>query len=647
MHGIELFQRFQKFEIVPHVHGRSQDRQHSENLRRMREDCKPITKNLLSCYKRLSKEDVQNDSEFEFAPLITPTNVERASVNKDAVIRFARKKGLPVLFWVNEYGKVPSAVRRRCPNELTVMSEKYFVPGSPCMVTKNLLPTEITGVVNGSKGVLHSLSWSHGYQVPSGWKPGEIVKVPVPSHVNVLLDDEILPCKKIKKGELIPCSIHTGHINVGGAKLNMRQHPVTLLFAVTPFKVQGQTTPRLILDLRYKEGRSLRNLGFEDIYVAISRLQKADHLRIIMSDDGRTDHITRLRRPIHFSRWMNCYTPDGLFDGSNLRRIAEEEREKALEIVQNWTIKEMRKQKRSRLLFLARRLGERVERSGKGNQPLKEDVWNALFPIWRAADPSRSSYKSRQETFHDQNLIKNRNTNTVRLSTKTKCSKSMDSGPMMKHPQTPVHSRHPPINKNRKPGSRSSPATPRKNGSPDYSQSQSHKKRKSSNRTLCRGKRLRFHTNTSPPRLKNYGHTCYINAGLQALSGSPTIANCSQDVENSSVTTYLIKALGSVSSNSEDEDQVNTIILECIMKDVDLRKEFTIEGHQVKSLKVTHQPADLLARKCLDRMTHLGCVQPKDLCQYKSSMTCTNVPIARKHMDKNLRLLSLFLQEGM
>ena len=112
--------------------------------------------------------------------------------------------------------------------------------------------------------------------------------------------------------------------------------------------------------------------------------------------------------------------------------------------------------------------------------------------------------------------------------------------------------------------------------------------------------------------------------GLQALSGSPTITNCSQDVENSSTTTYLIKALGSVSSNSEDEDQVNTIILECIMKDVDLRKEFTIEGHQLKSLKVTHQPADLLARKCLDRMIHLGCVQPKDLCQYKSSMICTS-----------------------
>ena len=70
------------------------------------------------------------------------------------------------------------------------MTEKYFVLGAPCVVTQNLQPTDITGVVNGSRGVLHSLSWSNGYQVPTGWKPGEIVKVPVSSYVNVLLDED-------------------------------------------------------------------------------------------------------------------------------------------------------------------------------------------------------------------------------------------------------------------------------------------------------------------------------------------------------------------------------------------------------------------------------------------------------------------------
>ena len=118
---------------------------------------------------------------------------------------------------------------------------------------------------------------------------------------------------------ILPCGVKPGTIKVGGAELNIRQHPVTLMFAVTPFKVQGQTTPRLIVDLRHKEGRSLRNLDFEALYVAISRITLAKHLRIIVSNDYAMDlkHITRLRRPEHFSRWMKCYTPDGIFNAKS------------------------------------------------------------------------------------------------------------------------------------------------------------------------------------------------------------------------------------------------------------------------------------------------------------------------------------------
>ena len=402
LYGIKLFQSFQKFELKPHEHGRSQDPQQSANIKQMRDGKRPITHGLLSCYKRLSPMDVQNDSEFEFAPVLTSTNVERASVNKDAVIRYARKHGLPVLFWVDEYGTVPSAVRRRSPKELTMMSEKYFVPGAPCMITRNMQPTEITGVVNGSKGSLHSLTWSNGYEIPCTWKPGEILEVPVPSYVNVLLDKNTHKTN----GGILPCGLQNGEVNVCGAKLKLKQHPVTLLFAVTPFKVQGQTTPRMILDLRYKEGTSLTNLGFEELYVAISRIKCCDHLRVLISDDNRIDHITNLRRPTYFSQWMECYGDNGMFNGRRLRQLGREQRSQSLKTVKSWSRQELSKQPRSRLWNLIRNLGlqSTVKRTGRGNQPLKSDMWNVLFPIWREGNPNRSNYKSRQETLHDQNL---------------------------------------------------------------------------------------------------------------------------------------------------------------------------------------------------------------------------------------------------
>ena len=244
------------------------------------------------------------------------------------------------------------------------------------------------------------MCWSNGYQVPSGWEPGEIVKVPVPSHVNVDLDE-----LTHENAGIYPCPITNESINLGGAKLNMRQHPVTPLFAVTPFKVQGQTTPRLIVDLRPKRvGSLMRNLSFEEVYVAISRVASTNHLRIITSDDGQLDHITRLRRPLHFLRWMQSYTPDGIYDPRMLKELGKDERDQALKTVQNWSRKDLRKQTRPILLALAVKIGVPVKKSGRSNQPLLADAWNAIFPIWRSGHPSRKSYKSRQETFHDQNL---------------------------------------------------------------------------------------------------------------------------------------------------------------------------------------------------------------------------------------------------
>ena len=563
MSGIRLFQKFRKFELKPHVNGRSQDRQHSENIRQMREEGRqPITKRLLSCYKRLSMED---DSEFEFAPLLTPTNVERQSVNKNAAVRFARKHGLPVFFWVDRYGKVPAAVRRRNPNELTIMAEKYFVVGAPCVITKNMNPTNITGVVNGSKGVLHSLSWSNGYQPPTEWEPGEIVPVQVPSHVNVLLDKETHK----KNGGVLPCAINASStVRVGGGQLRLRQHPVTLLFAVTPFKVQGQTTPRLILDLRHKEGKGLRNLSFEDIYVAISRVKMMDHLRIITSGDGNLDHITRLKRPEHFFRWLECYTEDDIFNGSRLKELGDREYAKALSTVQNWSVEDLRKQRKPRLLTLARILNLSVKKTGKGNQPCLADAWNAIFPVWKAGNKeARSKYKSRQETYHDQNLMKKTPppVTSHNVMTNTNTSKRTKSGTTTEVLQTP---RHPPRKKGRKSCSRSS-SIKKSNGNG----SQSHKKRKStgSSTSRCVRRRLGFNNNnnTRPPQLINLGNTCYINAGLQALAGSSNILSCINRIKQNGNSTRLINSLGSVCTNYSDV-VVNMSIRDSIMNDIDL-----------------------------------------------------------------------------
>ena len=134
-------------------------------------------------------------------------------------------------------------------------------------------------------------------------------------------------------------------------------------------------------------------------------------------------------------------------------------------------------------------------------------------------------------------------------------------------------------------------------------------------------------TNTSrPPSLRNYGNTCYINAALQALCGSRTITQCIRDYVTRNVNrnpTLLMNALDSVSRDNKFNHGVNDNILQCILKDNELRNDFNINGHDITSLNVTHQSADLLGRHCLQQMMQYKYFQNNDLCVYKSIMRCT------------------------
>ena len=185
--------------------------------------------------------------------------------------------------------------------------------------------------------------------------------------------------------------------------------------------------------------------------------------------------------------------------------------------------------------------------------------------------------------------------------------------------KTPVIARHPIREKSRKPGSRSLKKTV------SQSHTQSRAKRKSGERSSHSSRRLQFLINTRPPPLQNYCNgMCYINAGLQSLSGSEVISNCARLTANTGKPMLLIKALFSVSRNSRDES--NTRILQCINEDKDLRSEFKITGHLIPDvkddLKMPHQSADVLAEMCLHRMIQTGCVLPKDLCRYTTCLTC-------------------------
>ena len=78
---------------------------------------------------------------------------------------------------------------------------QYFVLGAPANIIQNHNPVS-TGIVNGSRVLLHSLVWRDGYtwKPPVGARPGQVHDVPRPAYIVVVLDVDVDKQKEVEMG---------------------------------------------------------------------------------------------------------------------------------------------------------------------------------------------------------------------------------------------------------------------------------------------------------------------------------------------------------------------------------------------------------------------------------------------------------------
>ena len=83
----------------------------------------------------------------------------------------------------------------------------------------------------------------------------------------------------------------------------MRLHQFILAFAMTDFKLQGRTLPRLILSICERPfGPYMALSGF---YVLISRVRTLDGLRVLWKDDNALLRLTNLQWAQELYAWEN------------------------------------------------------------------------------------------------------------------------------------------------------------------------------------------------------------------------------------------------------------------------------------------------------------------------------------------------------
>ena len=214
-----------------------------------------------------------------------------------------------------------------------------FVAGAPGHLLINLNPTK--RLANGTPVIYHSLTFKPEDQAKvdnliadqrkSGIVSGATIKVPVPESINVAVpsvlatDDNIgervavTDCTHVSpSGALvlaqcivIPIPLLHKCPNAGprkhfeaklpraatagflsGTKFDMLKyeaHPVTISFALTYHKLQGQTLSKLILDLN-KAPKGAGALSLRHVYVGMSRVKTANGLRILPFVSGGNQH---------------------------------------------------------------------------------------------------------------------------------------------------------------------------------------------------------------------------------------------------------------------------------------------------------------------------------------------------------------------
>ena len=326
--GIELFTSARLFHLT--TQKRAQDSIHRNHIESMFRGEK-LTFQMFNQYEELKAIDIEKGGDFCDAPILCSTNRERHTINGIMAPIRASEKGVCAIRWnadLNAYwDQKPSdqyisqiMYRDSCFWE-------YFVPGSDGYLTDNLC--KVLKLVNGTHIRYHSLSFdTHEKQVQfeelvANAKVGEVLSLPLglrPEAINVelidlseatkqkwmrrhlsLFPDKVvipLPCQR--KFSKIPKSIIVPGAPDGTykcSKIRVRNFfPVEPGFAITIYKAQGRTIPKVILAISERQGDGC-GLNYRAIYVAFSRVKLKNDIRLLLfSDDGTRASLTYLTK---------------------------------------------------------------------------------------------------------------------------------------------------------------------------------------------------------------------------------------------------------------------------------------------------------------------------------------------------------------
>jgi AAA domain len=358
MLGVQLLTKARLFEL--NIQQRSIDPLHTELIQSMYRGDKITFENLKNNnYQILDAIDLQQLDWLQ-APILTATNRERFSLLHWKAVLFGRHKQLPILRWLKTYSEW-----RNPPDNPEDVNEclqdpafySYYVQDAYGYFSDGYIRS--LNIVNGTRIRYHSIKFheedeAEAKRYIAHLGPGSVVTLPFqPKAVYV----EIFPPSSTPK-EIINALLHfsvyqtanqnedriiipvfssgtkrytiplPGGDRYGPSKVTVQDtFPIEPDFAITVHKSLGQTMDRIIIALSHNPASGC-NLSHQQIFVALSRVRKRQHIRLLLVGGNEAEkwhslaYLSSLRQEEHIGfflagfRDVHCEHPNINWEGN-------------------------------------------------------------------------------------------------------------------------------------------------------------------------------------------------------------------------------------------------------------------------------------------------------------------------------------------
>ena len=329
----------------------------------------PVPDAFLRALRPTSAADVAADSAWRFAPVGVLAHVERDAINHAQLEAFARAFELPLVRWrltlVDDAFADPAVRERLYEHEPNLWG--YFVEGAPVHLLETI--KSVRKLVNGSPALLDSLVVTNdadrrllGEKFGGGFSTIDLAEPPHAVNVvvggteeapclwhEVPLDDlsdllpeyagsrQMVPILQSSNREEAECYSAYGAQQGIAQKISVKQHQYAIAFALTDFKLQGRTLPKLVLSI-CKRAR-LPWMTLSSFYVLISRVRELAGLRLLQRDEPGLSAVAQLQTDEYLHGWERGYdAATGLWDDAlaahairGLRSARDREKKRAAE----------------------------------------------------------------------------------------------------------------------------------------------------------------------------------------------------------------------------------------------------------------------------------------------------------------------------